>query len=504
MARTAVIDLGSNSFRLVVYDWEPGGPWMLSDEIREPVRISAGMGEKSVLQPDAIERGVSTAAVFASFCRASGIDDVRPVGTSAIRDAVNRDDLLDRIEGETGLEVRVLSGAEEAYYGYLAAVNSTTLADGWALEMGGGSIQLNRVEGRRLTDAESLPLGAVRVTERFLPDEEADKAGMKALRAYVGKRLREFGWWRDGHRLVGIGGSIRNLATAAQKAGGYPDSGVQGFHLTADMLDELIGELASRPASKRAKVAGIKPDRGDVILGAALVLSEALRVGGLDEVEVTEAGLREGVFVERFMEGDRPPLIADVRAQSVENLARRYGAATPHARHVARLSLELYDGLAAAGAIRPERDSRELLERACALHDIGTAVDYDDHHKHSLYLTLSAGLPGFDQRELQMIALIARYHRKGEPSIAGLGPLAREGDGERLATLAGIIRIAEQLERSRDQSVRSLSVSDRDGRIVLDAAAGADDAIAIWSARRSSDLLVQALGREVALEAGPA
>ena len=497
MRRTAVIDLGSNSFRLVVYDWRPGGPWTLSDEIREAVRISAGMGDGRVLQPDAVERAAAATEVFAAFCEASGIDDVVTTATSAIRDARNRDEVVDLIEQRSGLDVRVLSGAEEAYYGYLAAVNSTTLADGFAIDMGGGSIQLSQVEGRLLREAESLPLGAVRVSERFLPDEEATAKQMKQLRQHVREQVARLGWWKDGAALVGIGGGIRNLATAAQKAGGYPDSGVQGFAMTGSMLDALIDELAARPASKRGKVPGIKPDRGDVILGTALVLSETMRVGGLNVVEVSEAGLREGIFFERFLDGARPALIEDVRLQSVDNLARRYNAAPAHVHHVEALSLELYDGLAAAGAIEASARDRELLARACTLHDIGMAVDYDDHHKHSHYLILSAGLPGYDQRELALIALIARYHRKGDPTTKALGSLARDDDQRRLSLLAGIVRIAEQLERSRDQSVRRVSVSAQDGGIQITAEAPTQDAVAIWSARRVADLLARAIGRAV-------
>jgi exopolyphosphatase/guanosine-5'-triphosphate,3'-diphosphate pyrophosphatase len=500
MRRTAVIDLGSNSFRLVVYDWQPGGPWTLSDEIREAVRISAGMGDQSRLQPDAIERAVSTADVFASFCRAAGIDDVLPVGTSAIRDAHNRDDLLELIHDRTGLEVRVLSGAEEAYYGYLAVVNSTTLADGLAVDMGGGSIQLCRIEERRLREAESLPLGAVRVSERFLPGEDAPGKAMKELGRHVAEQVERLGWWGSAPRIVGIGGSIRNLAAAAQKRGGYPDSGVQGFVLTRDTLGELVDELAARPASKRGKVPGIKPDRGDVILGAALVLAAVMKAGGFDALEVTEAGLREGVFFERFVGGAHPALIDDVRGVSVDNLARRYGAAGTHAAHVERLSLALYDGLARAKLVEASAADRELLARACALHDIGVAVHYDDHHKHSRYLILSSGLPGFDQREVELISLIARYHRKGDPDVTPLGALARDGDDERLALLAGIIRISEQLERSRDQSVRDLQVASENGAVVVRAAADEHGDVAIWSARRAAELLERALGRPVEID----
>jgi exopolyphosphatase/guanosine-5'-triphosphate,3'-diphosphate pyrophosphatase len=495
-----VIDLGSNSFRLVVYDWEPGGPWTLSDEIREAVRISAGMGEEAVLRPDAIERGVSTAEVFAAFCSAAGIDDVLPVGTSAIRDAHNRDELLELITERTGLEVRVLSGAEEAYYGYLAAVNSTTLADGFAIDMGGGSIQLSRVEDRLLREAESLPLGAVRVTERFLPGEETSKKQAKGLRKHVAEEIGRFDWWSGGGRLVGIGGGIRNLAAAAQKRGEFPDSSVQGFLLTSEMLGELIEALAARPASARGKVAGIKPDRGDVILGAALVLASAMEAGGLEAVEVTEAGLREGVFFERFLDGAHPALVEDVRGQSVDNLARRFGATGAHAEHVEKLSLDLYDGLARAALIEASAGDRELLARACALHDIGVAIDYDDHHKHTRYLILNTGLPGYDQREVELISLIARYHRKGDPDADPLGALAGAGDDRLLALLAGIIRIAEQLERSRDQSVRGLSVDVVGGVVRVRVAADRDDAVAIWSARRVAGLLADAVGRDVEVE----
>src|ERR671914_61136 len=217
MERLAVIDMGSNSWRLVVYSYEPGTQWWsLTDEIREAVRIGEGMGHENELQPAPMDRAVHTAAVFASFCKASGVEDVRALATSAIRDARNRDDLLREIHERTGLEVRVISGEEEARYAYLAIANSTTLEDGAGIELGGGSLQLTRLAGRRLAGSVSLPLGSVRMSERFLPDEKASGKQMKELRSHVADQLEAFGWW-TGERLAGIGGTIRNLAAAAQK-----------------------------------------------------------------------------------------------------------------------------------------------------------------------------------------------------------------------------------------------------------------------------------------------
>jgi len=501
--RVAVIDMGSNSFRLVVFQYEPGSWWSLADEIREATRVSAGMGEKAVLQPEPMDRALHTAAVFSSFLRASGVEDVVAVATSAIREAANRDELLDAIRERTGLEVRVISGAEEAWYGYLAMANSLTLTDGFGIDLGGGSVELTRIADRRLEEAKSVRLGSVRVSEAFLGGEKTTGKQVEALRKHVTRTLSEVGWWEGGEvqRLAGIGGTIRNLATAAQKRLELPDVDVQGFLLTRDVLEELIELLASKKVGKRGSVPGIKPDRGDVILGGALVLAGAMEHGGFDAVEVIEAGLREGVFFERLLEDRDPPLLEDVRRESVINLAHRFRTDDEHVEHVARLSLEMFDALEEADLHELGDWERELLWAACMLHDIGVTIDYDDHHRHSHYLILNAGLPGYDPRELALIALIARWHRKGDPDPSELGDLERKGDGERLLLLCGVIRLAEQLERSRDGSVAAVEVDDREPCVILRPVTGggprSDPNVAIWSAQRNSDILADAIGKPI-------
>jgi exopolyphosphatase / guanosine-5'-triphosphate,3'-diphosphate pyrophosphatase len=505
--RVAVIDMGSNSWRLVVFGYEPGTPWWsLVDEIREAVRIGAGMGDPAgngarVLRPERVELALHTAAVFSAFCRATGVDQVEALATSAIRDAANGDELLAEIERTTGLRARVISGEEEARYGWFAIANSTTIEDGFGIDIGGGSIQTLRIEGRRLADSRSLRLGAVRVSERFLPDEKATPKQMRALRAHAAAKLEELDWWRGGGHLVGIGGTIRNLAAAAMKRLDIPDIDVQGFPLTRDALEELVDELASLPVSKRAQVKGIKYDRADVILGGALVLAAALEEGGFDAIEATEAGLREGVFFDRLLGEDE--LFEDVRAESVRNLAHRFNHHDEHDLHVWALSRAMFDGLAAAGLHDYGPQERELLWAACLLHDIGVAVNYDDHHRHSHYLTLNAGLPGFAPRELVMIGLIARYHRKGAPDPSELGDLAEPGDKHRLQLLCGVIRLAEQLERSRDRAITDVRVSANGSVVSLEADTdpSRDATVPIWAARRNADLLAEALGREVEIEA---
>jgi exopolyphosphatase/guanosine-5'-triphosphate,3'-diphosphate pyrophosphatase len=448
--RTAVIDMGSNSFRLVVFTAADGW-WKRTDEIYLAVRIGEGLDATGELGRKPIKRALEAVEVFSHFLKAMGIegDDIQALATSAIRDATNQAAFLERVRDETGLEVQVLSREEEARFGYLAAVNSTTLADGAVLDLGGGSLQLVEVSSRHPRRLGSWPLGAVRMTEHFLPDGgEASKKARKALKAHVIEMLeREAAWLpRSGRRIVGIGGTMRNLAAAAQAEAGRPSTGVQGYAIERAALDALIDRMASMPAAERASIKGVKYARADLILAGALVVQAVLEHGGFDAIEVTEAGLREGIFFNSYLDGD-PPLFDDVRHASVMNLAARYNVDPAHTRHVAHLAMGLFDELAAAGLHDGDRWERELLFSASVLHDIGMSVDYDDHHKHSRYLILNAGLPGFDPREVALIAQATRYHRKGMPDFGELAPLAQSGDAQRLDRLAILLRLAEDLER---------------------------------------------------------
>ncbi|HEV2059948.1 MAG TPA: Ppx/GppA phosphatase family protein [Solirubrobacteraceae bacterium] len=502
--RTAVIDMGSNSFRLVVFTAADGW-WKLTDEIYLPVRIGEGLESSGKLGKGPMKRAREAAEVFAHFCAASGLEheSIQAVATSAIRDASNQQVFLDRVRDETGLEVRVLSCEEEAYYGYLAAVNSTTLADGAVLDLGGGSLQLVEVLSRHPGRLGSWPLGSVRMTEHFLADDDPPtKKARKALRAHVRETLEQDVDWlpRAGRQLVGIGGTMRNLAAAIQAEAGRPSlGGIQGFEITPDALDDLIDKLAGMPAKERGNVKGIKWARADLILAGAMVVQAVLEHGDFAAITVTEAGLREGVFFGQHLPGD-PPLFDDVRRSSVANLAARYHVSPAHTAHVATLALSLFDELAEHRLHPGDRWERELLFVACVLHDIGMSVDYDDHHKHSRYLILNAGLPGFRPREVALVAQAARYHRKGMPDFGELSPLAEPGDDERLDRLSILLRLAEDLERSRDQSVRAAHVAPDNGTIRLELDADGSASVERWAAQREVVLFERAFGRELKVE----
>ncbi len=281
-----MIDLGSNSWRLVVFTYAPGTWWKRTDELYETVRIGAGLGASGRLSEEAIQRGVETLSVFARFCRANGLApaDVHPVATSAIRDAANQGEFIARAQAATGLKIEVLSEEDEARYGYVAAVNTSTITDGAVVELGGGSMQLIEVADRRARSLSSFPLGAVRLTEEFLPGPgPAKKKELQRVREFVRQTLSspQVAWLADGSggRVVGVGGAVRNLAAAVQRAPDELDIGVQGFVITREAMDDLVRMLAGMSVEERGSVPGIKPGRGDIILAAALTLQAVLDLG---------------------------------------------------------------------------------------------------------------------------------------------------------------------------------------------------------------------------------
>ena len=507
--RLAVIDLGSNSFRLVVFEAHEGC-WRRTDEIYEPVRIGEGLMATGRLGEEPMERALATLDVFAHFCRAGGLgeDSVDAVATSAIRDAENAELFLARAHERFGLPIRVLSREQEAHHGYLAAVNSTTLSDGFVLDLGGGSMQLVRVEGRLARESGSWRLGTVRMSERFLPPNgPAKRRQLEELRAHIAEELAQADWLDeaakrgDSSRLVGIGGTVRNLAAAAQRAAGLPSNGIQGMVIEREALDELVERLAALPAAERASVPGIKPARADLILAGAVVVQGVLIAGGFEGLEATEAGLREGVFFERLLADRKPPLFEDVRRASVMNMAAQYRVDIPHTEHVAALALGMFDELAELGLHEGEPRERELLWAASMLHDIGMSIDYDDHHKHSRYLILNGGLPGFKPVETAIIAQAARYHRKGMPSPGPMSQLFGEGDVERLNRCAALLRLAEDLERSRDQLVRGTDMELEGEELHLRLIAEGDPAVPRWAAGRERELFARAFHRELSVAA---
>jgi exopolyphosphatase/guanosine-5'-triphosphate,3'-diphosphate pyrophosphatase len=499
-ARIGIIDLGSNTTRLVVLAYTPHQMYKLEDQVRERVRLSEGMGEANLLRAQPMQHTIEVLRLFRTFCEANNVPTVIATATSAVRDAVNQSSFLARVAREVGLMLRVLSGEEEAYYGYLGAINSLSFSDGILADLGGGSLELTAVRQRHLTRSVSEPLGVVRLTERFLTSDPVKPNEIAALLAHVDATLDRLDWTRSGGTLVGIGGTIRALSKVDRKRRNYPLDLAHGYTLSREALDSITEELKRLPIAQRTRIPGLADDRADVTLAGALVFQRLMERGGYKEVLICGQGLREGLFYPYLLPGIDPPLLPDVRQFSVENLARFHGYARAHSEHVRHLAWQLFDGTANLHGLGAWE--RELLGHAALLHDIGIEIDFYEHHLHSAYLILNSGLPGFTHRELVLIAQLARYHRKGTPSLDGYAGLLLPEDEPRLRQLASILRLAEYLERGKRQAVRGLHLHLARPWIQIEALGTGDISVELWDARRNADLFANTFNLKVELVAG--
>lgn len=496
--RIGVIDLGSNTTRLIVMAFEPHYAFKLHDEIKETVRLVQGAAD-NVLQPAPIERAVQALQMFAHYARATDVPQVIGVATSAVRDATNQAVVLRRIVEQTGLHFRVLSGEEEARYGYLGAVNSLSFQNGFLIDIGGGSAQVSQVRERNLVQATSMPIGAVRMTERFFRSDPPTKTEWQTFKEYLAGVFRALDWFKLDRtmQLVGMGGTIRNLANIDQHLRGYPLDRLHAYALSREQVEVITDELRRRTIKQRLELPGLNDERADVILAGALVLRQLMRADKASAITISGEGLREGVFYEQFLPDQSPPLIPNLRSFAIENLVRVYGYEPLHVAKVRELALQLFDQLVTLHGYGAWE--RELLDAAAMVHDVGVRVNYYDHHKHSAYIILNSALPGWSHREIAMIALVARGHRKGPIEVGNLAAILHNDDEQRIMRLAALLRIAEYLERSKGQVVRAVRCEGGDPvRIAVDTVG--DATVEIWDANRRTNLFRRAFGVDAVVE----
>lgn len=489
MERIGIIDLGSNTTRLVVLEYRPDHSYRLVDEVSESVRLAEGMSADGILQPEPMQRAIDTLKMFHTFCRSSNVGHIVAVGTSAVRSASNQAEFLDMLKRDSGITLRVLSGEEEAYYGYLGVINSLPITNGYIIDIGGGSTEVTEIYRRSFSRAFSQHIGIVRVTEQYVHSDPISKQDFHLLEEAVAKEFAKLQWLKTalGYVLVGVGGTVRNLARMAQKQQRHPLDRIHGYVLTLEMIDTLIGMMRRRDISERKNIAGLNKERADVMLAGAVILRQLMDQGDFEEIVVSGEGIREGLFYEHFLGTQEKPLLENVRSFNIKNLTHLYHYEEQHAQKVQELSLSLFDQL------RPLHNygawERELLAHAALLHDIGVTVGYYDHHKHSSYLVLNSVLRGFNHREIVLLAFLSRLHRKGTPSTSDYQAILAVDDTERVLRLGAILRIAEYLERSKSQVIENVHVDIDNNNITINVESQGDATVEIWDANRRSTLL---------------
>ena len=503
--RIGALDLGSNSFHLLVADVHPDGTFESVTREKDMLRLGDEVAREGLITNTTARRVVESARHLKQLADASGATEVIAKATSAIRSASNGSEVVDQIEAATDIDVEVINGQEEARL-IFGAIRASVVIDpspALCIDLGGGSVELMVGDANRLLWVTSLNLGVGRLTERFVHSDPPSKSERHALEAYLRETLApvatEVARFSP-QMAVGSSGTLSDLAAmvAAFQTGEEPRSRNQLTVSRADFLPVHERIVRAKTADRR-RMDGLEEKRAELIVAGSTFLAVAMDVFGFDRITISEWALREGIILDAVGHHDPDDWSDDsyaLRRASVASLARRCQSDPDHTRNVLRLALALFDEtreLHKLGA-----DDRELLEYAVLLHDIGQHVSRQGHHRHAAYLVEHAQLRGFSPDEVTFLAALVRHHRRGDPKPSEplYGALS-QGDRERVRRLAAILRVADGLDRGRRGGVTQLSAQITDNLVILRVRAQDDAELELWATRRRRDLFEKVFDREL-------
>ena len=507
----AALDIGTNSFHLVVARLLDNGFEVVTRE-KETVRLGHGGGDMKELSNDAIDRGISSLRRMQRIAAAHGAS-VRAVATSAVREADNAEVFLNRARREAKIDIEVISGLEEARLIHLGVLQAVPAFDQRVVlvDIGGGSTEVLVGEQGETLAARSFKLGAVRLTDRFFPGGATSGGAVSDCRSYVRSILATFE--REVEELgfdlaIASSGTAETIARMIHASrDDTPLHTFNRFEFTVAELQTITESLAKKRSSDdRRSTPGLDPGRADIIVAGALVLEGVADIYGIKSFVYSDAALREGVLLDTIarLQGGAIHHLRDVSRRSIRALAERCDDDPTHSAHVAALALQLFDATESAHALAG--DAREYLEAGALLANVGLVISHSKHHLHSYYVIRNSELTGLTDNEIEIIAQIARYHRKSAPKAAHLEFARLSSDDQRLVrTLAGILRVAIGLDRSHDGRVRSVSAQLRNDRLVVEAVGkrGKEISLELYTANERSGLLEEVLGRRVGIVAAP-
>lgn len=505
-ARLAAIDIGTNSIRCVVVEVGADGTYKFLDDEKATVRLGEGLQRTGELAPASWQRAMEALSRMKKVVDGYRVRGIVAVATSAVRQAANGPDFIAQIRQEVGLEVEIISGEEEAELAVLSARNNFDMegVPHVMIDIGGGSVEIITAFGEHVEELVSLPLGAVVLTERFLKSDLVQEDEERKLRKHIRASLEE--QFDDGFParcLLGSGGTMNAIAAMAMVSGKEAYRSVHGYEVLRSQVVHLLAMLVRKDMKERRSVPGLNADRADIIVAGMTVVDELMRFFGANILKINERGIREGLILRGLRRYGLIPEEAKPRnwRDAALEFARSCHFDEEHSLHVVHLCLTVFDAL--AEPFNMGAAERRMLEAAAILHDVGYFISYDSHHKHSCLLIRHADLFGFTPREREIIANVARYHRKALPKKSHES-YARLAAADRLLVqqLGGILRLCDGLDRRRNSHVRTLECGLTGSTFTIKVLDQIDISVELFGGKAKGDLFEVAFGRKLAVTAG--
>ena len=506
--RIAAIDIGTNSVHMIVVQVRPDLSFEVIDREKDMVRLGAGGLDGRNLTPTAMSAALQTLSKFRRLAESHKVDEIVAAATSATREAENGGDFIAEVLRETGIAIRVISGTEEARLIHLAAgygvdIGGTTAV---VVDIGGGSVEVTLGTATHLTLGRSFKTGVIRLTERFVQSDPLSDGNERRLVKHLN---REMGSYLDQiagrgfDRVIGTSGTILSLGAMASTGEGDRVEDLRNLQVSAKALHKLRKRIVESDIEERLQIPAMDPRRADLSVAGSVLFDTIVRRLGAEEFTLCDLALREGLVLDyihrnsaKIRKAERYP---DVRRRSVVELGERCGYWSEHAQQVARLALSLFDQTRSVHGLSDKE--RELLEFGAMLHDVGVHISYERHHRHSYYLIKNGDLRGFQPQEIEVIALIARYHRQATPKKSHEGYTDLSGtQRSTVKTLSAMVRLAEGLDRSHAQALSGLDIFPRGDDYLARLRANGDAELELWAAHRHVAPLEKVLGKPIRFE----
>lgn len=457
--RVAILDLGSNSIRVVVMSIDSNGSYKMIDQFKDMVKLSEGMSEDKLLKDFAMDRTMEALKLFKNMIQSHQVTQTIALATAAVRNAQNGSEFLDRIYKETGFRFQVITGEEEAYLDYLGVINTIAIDDCIIIDTGGGSTELVLVENRIIQNSISLPFGAVTLSEIYL-EEEDSKSELKKVESFMKNLYKSIPWLKgkEGLLVVGLGGSIRTLGKIYKRKENKNKQPLHNLYLSSEDAKSIVDNVWSMKKADRKEIPGLGKDRVDTIAGGLVPLKALLSYVKADGLIISGNGLREGAFYRYYLEKNTLDeyIVDDVLQHSIHNLMLKYDMDIGHSELVKKLSMDLFYQLLDLHGIEERYD--RLLEIGALLHDIGLYVSYYDHHYHGYYLTLNSRLNGLTFEELVHSSFIVGMHRNEDfkQDVSEYIAIIGEEEYAIAQKLATLVRLAEEICKSQNGYIKEI------------------------------------------------
>lgn len=507
----AAIDIGTNSVHLIVVKILEHGNFEIIDREKEVIRLGEGFsGDIKRLTDNAIERAVTAIGRFKEIAD-SHKAKVRAVATSAVRESLNRNEFIEKVYDKTGIQVEVISGQEEARLIYLGTLRAVPVYEKRALciDIGGGSTEFVLGVNGKIEFSRSIKVGAVRLTQKFFEKDKLSKSAIKECRKWVEGEIFHITNYVNKYGFevcVGSSGTIQtvgNIAAELSNREVTPSRILNNFEFTKDELSKVTDAvLGAKTVSDRKKIKGMDSKRADIFPAGIIILQTIFDQLKVDKLTISEYALREGIVVDTLQNlnlEQHQPRLSDIRYESVLQIAKTCYFDSEHCFHVANLATKIYDDLQDLHKL--ESNAREYLIAASLLHDVGHHISHNQHHKHSNYIIRNSELMGFNESEINIIANVARYHRKSHPKQKHEEFVSLPSKSQDVVKkLAAILRIADSLDRSHKQKVNNISASVKNGKVQLNLLVNNDSIdIELWNLERRQKLFEEVFGKKISI-----